>query len=103
MDQQNNQQPQQGQQQVQVKIEDSVLRGAYANMMQVAHTQEEFVLDFMNIMGAAGIVSSRVIVSPAHMKRIVAALQDNLKRYEEQHGTIEAGQNPANNFGFRTE
>ncbi len=104
MDQQNPQQNQPaGSQQVQVKIEDSVLRGAYANMMQVAHTPEEFVLDFMNIMGAAGIVSSRVIVSPKHMKRIVAALQDNLKRYEEQYGTIEAGQNLAQNFGFRTE
>jgi dihydrodipicolinate synthase/N-acetylneuraminate lyase len=106
MAQENNQQPPAGgqqAQQIQIKIEDKVLRGVYSNMMQVAHTPEEFVLDFMNIVGTAGIVSSRVIVSPKHMKRIVAALEDNLKRYEAQHGTIEAGQDPANNFGFRTE
>lgn len=89
--------------QVQVKIEDAILRGAYANMMQVGHTAEEFVLDFMNIVGGAGIVASRVIVSPGHMKRIAAALQDNLAKYEAQFGKIQAGDAPAAAVGFRTE
>ncbi len=99
----NEQQPQQSQQQVQVKITDDVLKGVYANMAQVAHTPEEFVMDFMNLMGGAGIVTSRVIVSPQHMKRIVAALQDNIKRYEEQFGQIKAGSDLQPHIGFRTE
>jgi hypothetical protein len=37
-------------QQVQIKVTDEVLKGAYANMVQVAHTQEEFILDFMNLL-----------------------------------------------------
>lgn len=95
-------QPGQGQQ-VQVKITDEVLKGVYANMVQVAHTPEEFVLDFMNLFGGAGIVSARVIVSPQHMKRIAAALQDNLKRYEEQFGEVKGGTEQAPHIGFRTE
>ena len=95
--------PNNPQQQVQVKITDEVLRGVYANMAQVAHSPEEFVLDFMNVFGGAGIVTSRVIVSPQHMKRLVAALQENVKRYEEQFGQITGGSEMNPHIGFRTE
>jgi hypothetical protein len=105
-------QNQQNQQQIQIKITDEVLKGVYSNMMQVSHTPEEFIFDFMSIAGGAGIVVSRVMVSPEHMKRIVAALQDNLKRYEAQFKEIKGG--PVNaapavasstgpSFGFDTE
>lgn len=93
-------------QQIQIKITDELLPGAYSNMAQISHNQEEFILDFMNIFFAQkqGVVSSRVIVSPAHMKRITAAMQENLKRYEEKFGNIPENNNPQeNNFGFRTE
>jgi len=103
---QNNAQPglaSQQNQPIQVKVTDEVLKGAYANMVQVSHGQEEFILDFMNIFPPQGIIASRVIVSPAHMKRLIAAMQENIKRYEEQFGPIAAGSNPQHNFGFRTE
>jgi hypothetical protein len=32
---------------------------------------------------------SRVIASPEHTKRILRALQENLRRYEESYGVIE--------------
>lgn len=100
MDQQN--QPQG--QQLQVKVNDDVLKGVFANMVQIGHTPEEFILDFMNLFPPAGILTSRVVVTPQHMKRIVEALQDNLKKYEDQFGKIQAGQGPqAHNIGFRTE
>jgi uncharacterized protein DUF3467 len=102
---QNNPQPQSNQQnkQIQVKVNDEVLKGVYANMVQVSHGQEEFILDFMNIFPPQGIIASRVIISPAHMKRLVAAMQENLKRYETQYGKVTEGSNPQANFGFRTE
>jgi len=84
--------------QLQIKMTDEVLPGVYANMVQVGHTPEEFILDFMNLFPPTGIVTSRVIVSPGHMKRIAAALQDNIKKYEEQFGTIK----PANTQGAPT-
>lgn len=90
-------------QQLQVKVSDEILRGVYANMLQIGHTQEEFVLDFMNVLPPAGTLNARIVVSPSHMKRIVAALEDNLKKYETQFGSIEAGQAPQHTVGFRTE
>ncbi|MCL5435702.1 MAG: DUF3467 domain-containing protein [Patescibacteria group bacterium] len=86
--------------QIQVKMDDATLRGVYANMMQVAHNREEFVLDFMNVLPPTGVVNARVIVSPGHLKRIAQALADNLKRYEESFGEIKLAEAPAESFGF---
>jgi hypothetical protein len=71
-----------------IKIPDEVLRGAYANQMVVAHTREEFVLDFINLFRPGGIVNARIIVSPGHLKRMIRALQDNLQRYEADFGPL---------------
>src|SRR5574340_372427 len=90
-------------QQIQIKANDEALKGVYANMVQIGHTAEEFILDFMNIFPPAGILSSRVIISPSHMKRIAAALQDNLSKYEQQFGKIKESENPQHRVGFRTE
>lgn len=88
---------------MQVKASDDALRGVYANMVQVGHSGEEFVLDFMNLFPPAGQLVSRIIVSPSHYKRLVVALQDNLKKYEEQFGTISLAVVPDQNIGFKTE
>ncbi|PIR05661.1 hypothetical protein COV56_01625 [Candidatus Kuenenbacteria bacterium CG11_big_fil_rev_8_21_14_0_20_37_9] len=100
-----NQQPnQQGsQRKIQIKVSDDVLKGAYANAMQVLHTKEEFILDFMNLSPhqSVGIINSRVIMSPGHFKRVILALQDNLKKYESGFGKIEEAEAPSNELGFK--
>lgn len=79
--------------QIQISASDEDLKGRYANLMSVSHTAEEFVLDYFAVTpagdGPRGHLVSRVIVSPAHYKRIVAALSDNLRKYEEQFGEIQ--------------
>ncbi len=100
--QQNN--PNQNQQkQMQIKIDDNTLKGAYANAMQVFHSKEEFVLDFMNLSPhqGVGVVSSKIIMSPGHLKRVISALQDNLSKYENQFGKIEEANAPNNELGFK--
>jgi len=92
----------QPQRNVQVKVTDEVMKGAYANMMQVSHTREEFVLDFMNVLPPGGIVTSRIITSPGHLKRIIRALQENVKAYEQSHGEIAESKVPEQSFGFDT-
>lgn len=89
-------------QQIQIKVPDAVLSGTYANAMQVSHTQEEFVLDFLNLAPhlGAGIVNARIIISPGHLKRIIAALQDNLKKYETRFGNVNAAKEPVE-MGFK--
>ncbi len=99
----NTNQPNQAQsKQLQIKISDEMLKGVYANAMQVAHSQEEFMLDFLNLSPhlGTGVVTARVIMSPGHLKRVIAALSENLKRYEDRFGKIEQAQSPEE-IGFK--
>jgi Protein of unknown function (DUF3467) len=50
---------------------------------------------------AAGTVTSRVIVSPGHIKRMITALQDNVKKYEARFGTIQAAEETKAKLGFQ--
>ena len=102
---------QQVNQQIQVKASDEVLKGVYSNVIRVGHTREEFFLDFLNIFPPAGIATARVIVSPSHMKRILATLDENLKSYEKEFGELKAegdklspttNTSSSHSFGFDT-
>jgi len=75
-------------QEIQIQISQEIQGGVYANNMVVAHTQEEFVLDFIMATPPAGTVNARVVVSPSHAKRIAAALLENVAKYEERFGEI---------------
>ena len=79
---------------INVKIPDAWLGGKYANMMQVTHSSEEFVLDFISGFPPQGELVSRLIVSPRHMKRILKALEDNVTKYEQKHGVIQEASEP---------
>ncbi len=98
-----NPQNNQPQQPMQVKISDETLKGVYANMAQVGHTAEEFVLDFMNLFPPGGTVAARVIVSPSHFKRLTKAMEDNLNKYEDEFGTISLAIVSDQKIGFKME
>jgi hypothetical protein len=76
---------------LQVQIDDDVSQGVYSNLVLLNHTENEFVLDFAFIQPNNGRakVRARVISSPRHTKRLLAALQKNVERYEERFGTID--------------
>lgn len=89
---------------LQIKASDADLKGSYANGMQVMHTKEEFILDFMNMFPPAGTLNARVIVSPGHCKRMVAVLSARIKQYEKQFGEIEVAKapvSPSDSIGFQ--
>jgi len=88
------------QQQIQIKAKDEDLKGDYSNMMQVLHTKEEFVLDFFFVSPPQGVLCSRIIMSPGHAKRVIGALQENVKKYEEKFGQIKEAETPEGNIGF---
>ncbi len=79
---------------INVKIEDEELKGRYSNLLRITHTREEFILDFINLVPPQGIVTSRIVTSPGHLKRIIGALASNLRRYEETYGVIEEAPDP---------
>jgi hypothetical protein len=78
-----------------VKIDDEELKGRYSNLLRITHTREEFILDFINLVPPQGIVTSRIVTSPGHLKRIIGALAANLERYEQLFGVIKEAPEPA--------
>jgi hypothetical protein len=79
---------------IKVKIADEILKGSYANTLLVAHTAEEFVLDFILSLPPQAVCNARVIVHPGHLKRVITALQQNLALYEAKHGAVAAAPDP---------
>jgi hypothetical protein len=58
-------------------------------------------MDFVNIM--PGIpkakVKSRLVMSPQNTKRLIHALNENMKKFEQIHGPVKMDNSP-NNSGF---
>lgn len=75
---------------LQVDIDENTAQGMYCNFAVVNHTDVEFVLDFIYLqpMQPKAKVRSRIITSPKHAKKLIEALSDNLRRYEEKFGPV---------------
>jgi len=93
---QSNEQPKR----IQLEFPAHLKGGVYANHMVVTHTREEFILDFIMVGPNSGAVTARIIMSPAHTKRMIAALQENMRRYEQQHGSLAPAEEPRGHIGF---
>lgn len=85
-----------------IKASDEALVGKYSNTMQVMHTKDEFVLDFLSVFPPAGHLVSRVIVSPGQMKQIAKALAENIEKYEANFGTVTPSDTPKTSIGFQS-
>ncbi len=85
---------------IQLKITDDVLMGRYANLMRVTHRSGEFVLEFANIMYPTGSVVARVFMNPGHVRRVINALETNVKKYEAKFGPIKEVEEPKKEIGF---
>jgi hypothetical protein len=94
-------QPAPADRQIQIKATDEKLKGDYSNMVSIMHNKEEFWLDFLSVFPPAGTLNARVIVSPGHFKRMVKAMDENLKKYEETNGKIEEAEDPKSGIGFQ--
>jgi hypothetical protein len=70
------------------------LEPSYANLVRIAHTPSEVMLDFARMLpGEPGArVVSRVLVSPISAKLLIRALTENLAKYEAQFGEIKMPQ-----------
>ena len=76
--------------QLQIELKEEVAQGTYANLAIITHSSSEFILDFVRVVPGvpkAG-VQSRIIVAPEHAKRLLLALQDNVRRFEMDYGKI---------------
>jgi hypothetical protein len=84
--------------QIQIKANEELSQGRYSNSMFIAHGPEEFIIDWLLNSPTGAHLVSRIIVTPGHVKRIISALKDNLKRYEEQFGEIKLAEPAEHKF-----
>lgn len=72
------------------EISPEVAGGTYSNLAVISHSNSEFIVDFAQNLPAMpkARVSCRVIMTPANAKRLLAALNDNIAKYEAQYGAI---------------
>jgi len=90
--------------QTELKIADNIPGAEYTNMMQCGHTKEEFNILYFNVMPPSGKVVGKIITTPGHFKRMIAAMQENLQKYESQFGKIQEAAAPsADAIGFKEE
>lgn len=77
--------------QIQIELPADVAEGTYSNLALIAHSQSEFVLDFVAVMPGLpkAKVKSRIVLAPEHAKRLMTALEENVSRYEHQFGKID--------------
>ena len=67
-----------------------VANGTYSNLAIISHSPSEIILDFAQMLPGTpnATVRSRVIMNPIHAKRLLAALNDNIQKYEHNFGPI---------------
>jgi 23S rRNA U2552 (ribose-2'-O)-methylase RlmE/FtsJ len=85
-----------------IKIADNIPGAEYTNLAQINHNKEEFMVMFANILPPTGKVVAKVITTPGHFKRLVSAMQDNLKKYEEKFGIIKEAPEIDKEIGFKS-
>ena len=95
-----------GQKKINIELPPDKADGTYANLAIITHSPAEFVIDFTRILPGVpkAKVYSRIIMPPQHAKGLLRALEDNIKKYEAQHGEISLPQQQQANdkqFGFQ--
>ena len=76
--------------QIQVELGEKEAEGIYSNVVFIAHSPSEVILDFARAMPGLQKprVFARIIMTPQHAKSLLAALEQNLGNYEKQFGII---------------
>ncbi len=97
---------QQGQQ-LSIELTEEMADGVYSNLAIITHSAAEFVVDFIKVMPGVpkAKVKSRIVLTPEHAKRFMRALQDNVTKFENEHGPIKHTEEPPPlpmNFGGPT-
>lgn len=83
-------------QKIDINIPEDVAQGVYSNLAVITHSHSEFIVDFVSMMPGVqkGTVRSRIVMTPENAKRLLAALSDNVAKFEQQNGMIVDNQNP---------
>lgn len=72
--------------QVSALVPEHVARGTFSTGAVVLQGQHEFIVDFLLRMTQPQQVASRVVLPPSVVPRLISALEENLKKYEDRFG-----------------
>ena len=77
-------------QQINIELSEEIADGIYSNLAIIGHFNQEFIIDFVKVVPGMpkAKVKSRIILTPQHAKRLLRAMAENVKKYEEMHGEI---------------
>ena len=90
--------------QVNIELPEDIAEGIYSNLAIISHSNSEFVVDFVRMMPnmPQAKVKSRIILTPEHAKRLLSALADNVRKYEQQFGVVQENETPPFPMNFNT-
>jgi|TARA_B100000700_G_C14865552_1_gene770769 hypothetical protein len=73
-----------------IELSEEISEGVYSNLAIINHSPSEFVVDFIQMMPGVpkAKVKSRIVLTPQHAKRFMKAINDNISKFENQHGEI---------------
>lgn len=88
--------------QLNIELSEEIAEGIYSNLVLIAHSNTEFVFDFIRMMPGVpkAKVKSRIVMTPEHAARFLAALKENIERYENSFGDIREGKGGNLPFNF---
>ena len=91
--------------QINIELRPEEAEGTYANFAVITHSAAEFVIDFVRVLPGAkkSRVHARIVMAPQNAKALSKALEENLRRYEENHGEIRTAgpKEPGKQIGFQ--
>ncbi|HPM04642.1 MAG TPA: DUF3467 domain-containing protein [Candidatus Cloacimonas sp.] len=97
-------QPQQNQ--IQIKLDEKVGEGTYANFFVITNSPSEFIMDCGRILPGLpdARIYTRVVMTPTHAKQLLQLMVKNIESYENQFGEIKLqGQNDNKPIGFKSD
>ena len=90
--------------QLNIELPEEVAEGIYSNLAIISHSQSEFIVDFVRLLPNVpkAKVKSRIILTPTHAKRLLKALADNIRKFEQLNGNIKDKDIPPFPMNFNT-
>ncbi len=78
------------QSEINIELPEDIAEGMYSNLAIITHSNSEFVVDFVRIMPGVpkAKVKARIVLTPAHAKRLMSALTENVGKFEQMYGVI---------------
>ena len=73
-----------------IELTQDVAQGTYSNLAVISHSTSEFIIDFVRVMPGVpkASVKSRILMTPDNAKRLLKALNDNIRKFESNFGEV---------------